>query len=67
MTADADEETVVKCGKCNLDCVLEPDMFFLDGVYFTGYVCRPCNNLYVNEDDSIFDYEKKQKEKTTDE
>lgn len=52
----------MKC-TCGKECVLKENQFYLQGKYFTGYVCHPCNALYVNEEDSIFEYEKKLREK----
>jgi hypothetical protein len=47
----------MKCPKCEFEMELRNNQFYYhDGTYFSGYVCVPCNALYVNEEDSIFNH-----------
>lgn len=45
-----------KCPKCNGDLILREEMFAFRNVFFTGFVCDPCNTLWGNDDDSILKF-----------
>ena len=46
----------MNCNKCKEPCNLKNNMFYFRGRYFTGWVCKPCNALYQNKEDSMFEY-----------
>lgn len=42
------------CPKCGAKLKATPGTMFLRGWSFAGLVCRTCNALYDNSDDSMF-------------
>jgi hypothetical protein len=44
------------CPKCTKPLVPTPGTMYWRGRYFAGLVCKDCNGLWDNPDDSMFDY-----------
>lgn len=55
------------CPKCGGIMKPEPRTFHWRGVYFAGLVCKPCNGLWDNPEDSFFGGVKKSTRKEEEE